>query len=78
MCSDDFAVNQSASLGIAKLADMGRVSATSAMVLSPRWAGDVALLQPLRGRIDVGLHLDWTSEFALRAGHGLSLSLIHI
>ncbi len=73
VCADDFAVNQSASLGIAKLADMGRVSATSAMVLSPRWAGDVALLQPLRGRIDVGLHLDWTSEFALRAGHGLSL-----
>ena len=47
VCADDFAVNQSASLGIAKLAGMGRVSATSAMVLSPRWAGDVALLLSL-------------------------------
>ena len=73
LCADDFAVNASASLGIAKLAGLGRISATSAMVLSPRWAQDVALLQDLRGQIDVGLHLDWTSEFALAAGHGLPL-----
>jgi chitin disaccharide deacetylase len=43
------------------------------MVLSPRWAQDAAVLQDLRGRIDVGLHLDWTSAFARSAGHGLSL-----
>ena len=73
LCADDFAVNASASAGIAKLAALGRISATSVMVLSPRWAQDVALLQDLRGRIDVGLHLDWTSDFALAAGHGLSL-----
>jgi predicted glycoside hydrolase/deacetylase ChbG (UPF0249 family) len=73
LCADDFAVNQSASLGIAKLARLGRISATSAMVLSPRWVKDVALLQDLRGRIDVGLHLDWTSEFAVSAGHGMPL-----
>lgn len=73
LCADDFAVNQSASLGIAKLAGMGRISATSAMVLSPRWRQDVALLQDVRGQLDVGLHLDWTSAFAIDAGHGLSL-----
>lgn len=73
LCADDFAVNASASLGIARLAAMGRISATSVMVLSPRWAHDVALLQDVRGRIDVGLHLDWTSELAIAAGHGLSL-----
>ena len=73
LCADDFAVNASASAGIAKLAAMGRISATSVMALSPRWPQDVALLQSLRGRIDVGLHLDWTSDFALAAGHGLSL-----
>jgi predicted glycoside hydrolase/deacetylase ChbG (UPF0249 family) len=73
LCADDFAVHASASLGIAKLAALGRISATSAMVLSPRWPQDVALLQELRGRLDVGLHLDWTSEFAVAAGHGLSL-----
>ena len=73
LCADDFAVNQAASQGIAALAHAGRISATSAMVLSPRWAQDAALLQALRGRIDVGLHLDWTSAFARAAGHGVSL-----
>ena len=73
LCADDFAVHQAASQGIARLAAMGRISATSAMVLSPRWAADAPLLHDLRGRIDVGLHLDWTSEFAVAAGHGLSL-----
>lgn len=73
LCADDFAVHAGASRGIAELALAGRLSATSVMVLSPRWAQDVALLRDLRGRIDVGLHLDWTSDFALAAGHGCSL-----
>jgi predicted glycoside hydrolase/deacetylase ChbG (UPF0249 family) len=73
LCADDFAIHASASEGIAELAAAGRLSATSVMVLSPRWAQDVALLRPLRGQLDVGLHLDWTSDFALAAGHGLSL-----
>jgi predicted glycoside hydrolase/deacetylase ChbG (UPF0249 family) len=74
LCADDFAVHQAASNGIARLARQGRLGATSAMVLSPRWAQDVSLLQELRGSIDVGLHLDWTSDFARAAGHGLSLN----
>jgi chitin disaccharide deacetylase len=74
LCADDFALNAAASQGIASLAQAGRISATSAMVLSPRWPQDAALLQDVRGRIDVGLHLDWTSAFARSAGHGLSLS----
>ncbi len=72
-CADDFAINASVSLGISRLARMGRLSATSAMVLSPRWASDAALLQDLRGKIDVGLHLDWTSDFAVAEGHGMAL-----
>jgi chitin disaccharide deacetylase len=73
LCADDFAANASVSRGIAELAAAGRISATSAMVLSPRWVQDVALLEPVRAQIDVGLHLDWTSEFAVAQGHGLSL-----
>ena len=73
VCADDFAFSQAVSRGIAQLAGQGRVSATSAMVLSARWAADVALLRDLRGRIDVGLHLDWTSPLAIAAGHGMSL-----
>ena len=73
LCADDFAASQAISDGIARLAALGRISATSAMVLSPRWAVDAALLQDVRGHIDVGMHLDWTSEFAHATGHGLSL-----
>jgi predicted glycoside hydrolase/deacetylase ChbG (UPF0249 family) len=73
LCADDFAIHASASEGIADLAVAGHLSATSVMVLSPRWPQDVALLHALRGQLDVGLHLDWTSDFAVAAGHGLSL-----
>lgn len=73
ICADDFAFSQSVSRGIALLAAQSRISASSAMVLSPRWAGDAPLLRDLRGRIDVGLHLDWTSPLAIAAGHGMSL-----
>ncbi len=72
-CADDFALHAAASEGIAALAQKGCITATSVMVLSPRWPTDVTWLQRLRGQIDVGLHLDWTSEFALNAGHGMTL-----
>jgi predicted glycoside hydrolase/deacetylase ChbG (UPF0249 family) len=73
VCADDFAFSAAVSQGIAQLARQGRISATSAMVLSPRWLADAALLRELRGRIDVGLHLDWTSPLAVATGHGMSL-----
>ena len=73
LCADDFAESAPISEGIVALASAGRLSAASAMTLSPRWRQDAALLAPLRARIDVGLHLDWTSPFALQAGHGLPL-----
>ena len=73
LCADDYAQGADTSTGILALAREGRLSATSAMVLSPRWPADAAPLRELRGEIDVGLHLDWTSDFALAAGHGLPL-----
>jgi predicted glycoside hydrolase/deacetylase ChbG (UPF0249 family) len=73
VCADDFAIHGSASAGIAELARLGRLSATGAMVLSASWAQDVAQLSELRGQLDVGLHLDWTSDFAIAAGHGMPL-----
>lgn len=73
ICADDFGMNPAVSQGIAQLADQARLSATSAMTLAPGWPTDVAWLRPLRHRLDVGLHLDWTSPFAIAAGHGCSL-----
>lgn len=71
--ADDFAFNAAVSRGIVSLVQQGRLTATSAMTLSPRWAHDAAALREQSDRIDVGLHLDWTSPFAIQAGHGLSL-----
>jgi len=73
LCADDFALNAQVSEAITQLAGAQRISATSAMVLSPRWREDAARLKEVRGQIDVGLHLDWTSEFAVRQGHGHAL-----
>lgn len=73
LCADDFGASAAVSQAVLALGGRGRLSATSAMVLSPRWPVDAQRLAELRGRIDVGLHLDWTSDFALAAGHGLSL-----
>ena len=76
LCADDFALSDSVSQAIVQLAQRGRLSATSAMVLSPRWSQDAQALKDLRGRMDVGLHLDWTSEFAIAHGHGHSLGQV--
>lgn len=74
LCADDYALNAPVSQGIVALAVLGRLSATSVMSLSPRWAEDVVALRDVRERMDVGLHLDWTSQFAVDAGHGGSLT----
>lgn len=76
MCADDYAVNAPTSQGIVALCVLGRLSATSVMVRSPRWVEDVAALRDVRERVDVGLHLDWTSSFAQEAGHGRSLGAV--
>ena len=76
LCADDYALNASVSQGIVNLARAKRLSATSVMTLSPRWSDDAPALRELRGVIDVGLHLDWTSEFAQQAGHGKSLGVV--
>ena len=73
LCADDYALNAPVSQGIVALAVLGRLSATSVMSLSPRWAEDVVALRDVRERLDVGVHLDWTSSFAIKAGHGSGL-----
>lgn len=76
LCADDYALNAPVSQGIVALAVLGRLSATSVMSLSPRWAEDAVALRDVRERLDVGVHLDWTSEFAKATGHGASLNTV--
>lgn len=73
LCADDYGMSAGVSEAVLRLAGQRRLSATSAMVLSPRWHEDARRLAEWRGELDVGLHLDWTSDFALAAGHGLNL-----
>lgn len=73
LCADDYALNAPTSQGIVALCVLGRLSATSVMVHSPRWADEAAALREMRERVDVGLHLDWTSTFAQAAGFGHAL-----
>lgn len=76
ICADDFALTASTCLGIIELAQLGRISATSAMTLSPHWPTWAKQVPGLQTRIDVGLHLDWTSEFAQQQGFGASLGQV--
>jgi hypothetical protein len=78
ICADDFAISPEVSQGIAQLAELSRITATSVMSLSPHWPGTSHYLQTVKHQIDVGLHLDFTSEFSIRAGHGGSLSSLMI
>lgn len=78
LCADDFAFNAACSEAIIKLAEASKIQATSAMVLSPRWEKDAARLQAAKGKISVGLHLDWTSDFARTEGHGMRLGQVMV
>ena len=78
LCADDYALNAPVSQGIVALVVLGRLSATSVMSLSPRWAEDAVALRDVRERLDVGVHLDWTSRFAIDAGHGSGLGAVMV
>jgi chitin disaccharide deacetylase len=59
--ADDYGMHESGDDAIVELIDIGVVTSTSAMVLSPRWP---SASQRLLGRaVDVCLHLDFTSHF---------------
>ena len=49
--ADDFAFNAAVSRGIVTLAQQGRLTATSAMTLSPRWAKDAPALAEYEGKL---------------------------
>lgn len=64
LCADDYALTPGISRGIRDLAAAGRLSATSAMTVSPYWDQEGHLLKSsepaLSGRLAVGLHFTLT------------------
>lgn len=76
VCADDFSMNVEVSAGILELLRAGRLSATACMTQSPRWREDAAGLRELLGRVDAGLHLNFTQAFdGYFARQAFSLSL---
>jgi predicted glycoside hydrolase/deacetylase ChbG (UPF0249 family) len=71
LCADDFGLSNGVSRGIVELAEMGRLSATGAMTNMPGWRRAAPDLRPLKGRIEVGLHLNLTTGSPLGAMPGL-------
>lgn len=60
LCADDYGMAEGVSRGILELAEAGRISALSAMTTFPRWAADAKKLAQVRGKVAVGLHLNFT------------------
>lgn len=59
--ADDYAYHQAVDDGILSLIRQGRLTATSCMVMSPRWPEAAkALTSDIRQKADIGLHLDFT------------------
>jgi chitin disaccharide deacetylase len=60
LCADDYAMTAGVSRGILELAQLRRLSATSALVTLERWRQDAPALARVRDCIAVGLHIDLT------------------
>lgn len=61
ICADDYAQSPAIDEAILTLIAQNRLSATSCMVLSPRWdVAAKALTSAVRTKADIGLHLDFT------------------
>jgi chitin disaccharide deacetylase len=67
LCADDFGLSEAVSRGIIELAEMGRLSATSAMTNGPAWIRTASRLRDLKDKIAVGLHLNLTAGAPLGA-----------
>lgn len=65
LCADDYALTEGVSRGILELAELGRISATSAMTSRPDWPRLAPALRLFAGRIGVGLHLNLTTASPL-------------
>jgi predicted glycoside hydrolase/deacetylase ChbG (UPF0249 family) len=60
LCADDFGLSAGISRAIVRLAQTGRLQATSCLANAPQWRASAALLADLPGDVDVGLHFNLT------------------
>jgi predicted glycoside hydrolase/deacetylase ChbG (UPF0249 family) len=60
LCADDYGLTPGISAGIRELLSLGRVSATSCLVISPFWKVESPALRNLDPNADIGLHIALT------------------
>jgi len=65
LCADDYGLSPGVSRGIRELLELGRLSATSCMVVYPEFSADGPLLKPFFGSADIGLHFTMTQKRTL-------------
>ena len=65
LCADDYGLSLGVSRGIRELLELGRLSATSCMVVYPEFSADGPLLKPFFGSADIGLHFTMTQKRTL-------------
>ncbi len=73
--ADDYAMDAAVDAAILRLAGLGVVTATSAMVLAPRWPEAAAAVRN-GSPLSLGLHFDLTSPFAAAGLPAQSLSAL--
>lgn len=72
LCADDYGYRPGVSTAITRLAQRGRLSATSALVTFPDWARAGAEIDGLAAQVDVGLHLDFVEGKPLSSARALA------
>jgi chitin disaccharide deacetylase len=60
LCADDYAIAPGVDEAIVELASSERITAFSCMTASPRWKKAAERINPLFGKIDIGLHFTLT------------------
>jgi len=60
LCADDFGISSGVSSAIEELAEIDRISATTAIVTLPTWPREGLRLSALRQRLAIGLHINLT------------------
>jgi predicted glycoside hydrolase/deacetylase ChbG (UPF0249 family) len=72
VCIDDFGMHAGVNDAALELGRAGRVTAISCMVHGPAWrAGAQDAQRELRGKVDLGLHLDFTEQWPGSTRHTL-------
>lgn len=63
LCADDYALSVEIDAGILQLLRQQRLGAVSCLAAAPRWEEAAAALAAFAGRVDLGLHLNFTQPF---------------